>query len=63
MPTTVEGAFADIGEIAAKYGLTMRTVSHEAWREIGRRARRRGDQCPGALPVTVSSAARTAAPC
>jgi hypothetical protein len=44
MPTTVEGAFTDIREIAAKYGLTMRTVSHEEWQEMGRRARRRRDQ-------------------
>jgi hypothetical protein len=44
MPTTVEGAFADIKEIAAKYGLTMRTVSPEEWQEMGRRARRRPDQ-------------------
>ena len=44
MPATVEGAFADIREIAAKYGLTMRTVSQEEWQEMGRRARQRRDQ-------------------
>ena len=43
MPATVEGAFADIREIAAKYGLTMRTVSQEEWLEMGRAARQRRD--------------------
>jgi hypothetical protein len=40
MPTTVEGAYADIRVVAAKYGLTMRSISHEGWQEIGRRVRR-----------------------
>jgi hypothetical protein len=44
MPATVEGAFEDIREIAAKMGLTMRPVSHEEWLEMGRRARQRRDQ-------------------
>ncbi|MET9454479.1 hypothetical protein ABZY05_05225 [Streptomyces canus] len=44
MPATVEGAFADIREAAAKLGLTMRRVSHEEWLEMGRRARQRRDQ-------------------
>ena len=44
MPTTVEGAFEDIREIAAKLGLTMRPVSQEEWLEMGRRARQRRDQ-------------------
>ena len=44
MPTTVEGAFADIREVAAKFGLTMRTVSQEEWLEMGRAARQRRGQ-------------------
>jgi hypothetical protein len=44
MPATVEGAFADIREVAATFGLTMLPVSHEEWRKIGRRARLRRDQ-------------------
>ncbi|MFE3033055.1 hypothetical protein ACFXKY_15595 [Streptomyces canus] len=44
MPTTVEGAFADIREIVAKYGLTMRPISHEEWLEMGHRVRRHREQ-------------------
>jgi hypothetical protein len=44
MPSTVEGAFEDIREVAAGLGLTMRTVSQEEWQEMGRRARQHRDQ-------------------
>lgn len=38
MPTTWEGIFADLREVTAELGLTMRPISHEEWEEKGRRA-------------------------
>ncbi|MGW3031211.1 hypothetical protein ACWDCB_08235 [Streptomyces sp. NPDC001178] len=38
MPTTWEGIFADLREVTAELGLTMRPISQEEWEEKGRRA-------------------------
>ncbi|MFG2789998.1 hypothetical protein [Streptomyces sp. NPDC048419] len=41
MPTTTAGILADLQEVAAERGLTVRILSEEEFEEMGRRARER----------------------
>ncbi|MGW2724995.1 hypothetical protein [Streptomyces sp. NPDC001492] len=44
VPTTLEGALADLREVAAALGLTVQPVSPEEFQEMARRARKRRGQ-------------------